>query len=224
MVTNTASVATAPRPAGEKPFTFRKEVRNARQDNGVFCLTPSEPKPARSFPGGPAQGSRERKQQNNKVTLLGRVGRDAVVRQTKNGHTVANFSVGVDESYKDRLGEWQEKVTWHRVQVWGELAETAGKDLQLGVRVYVEGRLVCRHWVDRQSQERTSAEIVASEIRFLDAAPRRQATSTSEFTETKSTELKQHWLGMGRRLLSAPPSRNQQERQCSGNKLDSDPQ
>jgi len=186
MVTNTASVATAPRPAGEKPFTFRKEVRNARQDNGVFCLTPSEPKPARSFPGGPAQGSGERKQQNNKVTLLGRVGRDAVVRQTKNGHTVANFSVGVDESYKDRLGEWQEKVTWHRVQVWGELAETAGKDLQLGVRVYVEGRLVYRHWVDRQSQERTSAEIVASQIRFLDAAPRRQATSTSEFTEQKA--------------------------------------
>jgi len=186
MVTNTASVATAPRPAGGKPFTFRKEVRSPRQDNGVFCLTPGEPKPPRSFSGGPTQGNGEHKQQNNKVTLLGRLGRDAVVRQTTNGHTVANFSLGVDESYKDRLGEWQKKVTWHRVQVWGELAETVGKDLLQGVRVYVEGRLIYRHWVDRQSQERTSAEIVASTIRFLDAAPRRQATNTSEFTEQKA--------------------------------------
>jgi single-strand DNA-binding protein len=183
MVTNTASVATAPRPAGEKPFTFSKEVRSPRQDNGVFCLTPGEPKPPRSFSGGPAQGNGERKQQNNKVTLLGRLGQDAVVRQTTNGRTVANFSLGVDESYKDQLGEWQKKVTWHRVQVWGGLAETVGKDLLQGVRVYVEGRLIYRHWVDRQSQERTSAEIVASAIRFLDAAPRRQATNTSEFTE-----------------------------------------
>ena len=186
MVTNTPSVATAPRPAGGKPpFTFRKEVRSPRQDNGVFCLTPGEPKPPRSFSGGPAQGNGEHKQQNNKVTLLGRLDRDAVVRQTTNGHTVANFSLGVDESYKDRLGEWQ-KVTWHRVQVWGELAETVGKDLLQGVRVYVEGRLIYRHWVDRQSQERTSAEIVASAIRFLDAAPRRPATNTSEFTEQKA--------------------------------------
>jgi single-strand DNA-binding protein len=186
MVTNTASVATAPLPAGGKPFTFRKEVRNPRQDNGVFCLTPGEPKPPRSFSGGPAEGNGERKQQNNKVTLLGRLGRDAVIRQTTNGHTVANFSLGVDESYKDRLGEWQKKVTWHRVQVWGELAETVGKDLRQGVRVYVEGRLIYRHWVDRQSQERTSAEIVASSIRFLDGAPGRQATDTSEFIEPKA--------------------------------------
>jgi single-strand DNA-binding protein len=186
MVTNTASVATTPRPAGGKPFIFRKEVRSARQDNAVFCLTPSEPAPPCSFSGGPARGNAERKQQNNKVTLLGRAGRDAVARQTKNGHTVANFSVGVDESYKDRLGEWQKKVTWHRVQVWGELAETVGKDLQQGVRVYVEGRLTYRHWVDRQSQERTSAEIVASDIRFLDAPPRRRATNSSEFIEQKT--------------------------------------
>jgi len=186
MLTNTASVATASRPAGGKPSTFRQEVRSSRQNDGLFCLMPSEAKPPRSFSGGPAQGNGERKHQNNKVTLLGRLGRDAVVRQTTKGHTVANFSLGVDESYKDRLGEWQKKVSWHRVQVWGELAETVGKDLLQGVRVYVEGRLIYRQWVDRQSQERTSAEIVASSIRFLDAAPRRPVTSTSEFTEQKA--------------------------------------
>jgi single-strand DNA-binding protein len=186
MVTNTASVVTVPRHAGGRPFTFRKQVHSPRQDSGVFCLTPGEPKPPRSASGGPAQGNGERKQQNNKVILLGRLGRDAVVRQTTNGRTVANFSLGVDESYKDRLGEWQKKVTWHRVQVWGELAETVSKDLLRGVRVYVEGRLIYRQWVDRQSQERTSAEIVASVIRFLDAAPRRPVTSTTEFTEQKA--------------------------------------
>jgi single-strand DNA-binding protein len=186
MVTNTTSATTSARLAGGKPFTFMKGVRSARQDNGVFCLTPSEPKPRRSFSGGPAQGNGERNHQNNKVTLLGRVGRNAVVRQTKNGHTVANFSVGVDESYKDRLGEWQKKMTWHRVQVWGDLVDAVGKDLQQGVRVYVEGRLIYRHWVDRQSQERSSAEIVASDIRFLDAPPRRQVTNASEFTEQQA--------------------------------------
>ena len=65
---------------------------------------------------------------------------------------MANFSIGVDESYKDRLGEWQKKTSWHRVQVWGELAETVGADLQQGVRVYVEGQLVNRAWVDRENR------------------------------------------------------------------------
>jgi hypothetical protein len=80
----------------------------------------------------------------NRVNVTGRLGRDAVVRQTKNGR-VANFLVAVDESYKDRLGEWHTKTEWHRVQVWEELAETVGADLGKGVRVHVEGRRTIRH-------------------------------------------------------------------------------
>jgi single stranded DNA-binding protein len=100
------------------------------------------------------------------VTLLQWVGRDAVVRETKNGYIIANFSMGVDESYKDRRGDWQKKVTWHRVQVWRRrLAKTCNR----GTRVYVEG-----FWVDEENQKHTSTEIVVSEIRFLDAAPRRR--------------------------------------------------
>jgi hypothetical protein len=54
----------------------------------------------------------------------GRLGRDAPVRHTKNGRVVANFSVAVDESYKDLRGEWHQKTEWHRVPVWEELAQT----------------------------------------------------------------------------------------------------
>jgi single-strand DNA-binding protein len=88
---------------------------------------------------------------------------------------VANFSIGVNESYKDRLGEWQKKTSWHRAQVWGELAETVGPDLQQGVRVYVEGRLVNRAWVDRENRKHHYTEVVAKDVRFLEAAPRPEA-------------------------------------------------
>ena len=115
------------------------------------------------------------------MAVTGRLGRHAVVRQTKNGHVVANFSVAVDESYKDLLGEWHKKTTWHRVQVWEELAETVSADLQKGVRVHVEGRRAIRNWIDRENRKHRYTEIVASDIRFLDAAPRREARNSAEF-------------------------------------------
>jgi single-strand DNA-binding protein len=102
---------------------------------------------------------------------------------------VANFSIGVDESYKDRLGEWQKKTSWHRVQVWGELAETVGADLQQGVRVYVEGRLVNRAWVDRENRKHHCTEVVAKNVRFLDAAPRPEARDGREFTKEYGADL-----------------------------------
>ena len=64
------------------------------------------------------------------MSVSGRLGRDAVVRHTKRGRFVANFSVAVDESYKDLLGEWQKKTAWHRVQVWEGLAETVSAGLR----------------------------------------------------------------------------------------------
>jgi single-strand DNA-binding protein len=112
--------------------------------------------------------------------LAGRLGRDAEVRHTKVGQIVANFSLGTEESYKDRLGEWQKKTAWHRVQVWGDLAETVSASLRQGARVYVEGKLIIRNWIDKQNQKHRSTEVVASDVRFLTRAPSNGAQSGSE--------------------------------------------
>ena len=71
---------------------------------------------------------------------------------------------------KDRLGEWQKKTSWHRVQV----AETIGADLQQGVRVYVEGWLVNRAWVDRENRKHHYTEVAAKDVRFLEALPAKE--------------------------------------------------
>src|SRR6266853_133737 len=85
--------------------------------------------------------------------------------------------------YKDRLGEWQKKTAWHRVQVWGDLAETVSANLRQGARVYVEGKLIIRNWIDKQNQKRRSTEVVASDVRFLTLAPSNGAQSGSELAD-----------------------------------------
>jgi single stranded DNA-binding protein len=94
---------------------------------------------------------------------------------------VANFSVAVDESYKDLLGEWHKKTEWHRVQVWEEFAQTVNSNLWRSMRVYVEGRRAIRNCTDRENGKHAYREIVASEVRFLDAGPNREARDSGEF-------------------------------------------
>jgi len=174
VVPNKSLETTFPRKDFRNQSTLTKEVRSVRPASG--------PTPAAASSGAAAQGKVGLTGQSklNKVAVTGRLGRDAVVRQTKNGHVVANFSVAVDESYKDLLGEWHKKTAWHRVQVWEELAETVGADLQKGVRVYVEGRRTIRHWIDRENRKHCYTEIVASDVRFLDAALKNESFNTAE--------------------------------------------
>ena len=122
--------------------------------------------------------------------MTGRLGRDAEIRNTKNGHTVANFSVAINKSFKDRSGEWHRQTSWQRVQAWDKLAKTFGEALKKGVRVYVEGRLVHRNWIDRQNQERVTTEIVAGDIQFLNpAGPTAPTNATSSlFQESKGVK------------------------------------
>jgi single-strand DNA-binding protein len=114
---------------------------------------------------------------------------DAAVRHTNNGRVVANFSVAVDESYKDLLGEWHKRTEWQRVQVWEELAQTVRSDERRGVRVYVEGRRAIRNWTDRENRKHACREIVASEVRSLDAGPKREARNGGELIMESSAEL-----------------------------------
>lgn len=96
----------------------------------------------------------------NKVILVGNLGQDPEVRYTANGKAVANLSLATSESWKDQSGQIQEKTEWHRVVLFGKLAEIAGEYLRKGSQIYVEGKLQTRKWQDQQGQDKYTTEIV----------------------------------------------------------------
>jgi single-strand DNA-binding protein len=105
----------------------------------------------------------------NKAILVGRLGRDPETRYTSGGQAVCNFTMATDESFKDRAGERQKRTEWHRIVVWGKLAEIAQKYLKKGSLLFVEGRIQSRQWDDKEGQKRTTVEIVANNFQMLGA-------------------------------------------------------
>jgi len=96
----------------------------------------------------------------NKAIILGRLGQDPEIRYTKDNKAVATLSVATSESWKDKqTGEKKEQTEWHRVVLFGKLAEVAGEYLRKGSQVYIEGQLKTRKWTDQQGVERYSTEI-----------------------------------------------------------------
>ena len=98
----------------------------------------------------------------NKVILVGNLGRDPEVRYTQSGAAVATIALATSESWRDKnTGEQREKTEWHRVSLFGKLAEVAGEYLKKGSQVYIEGQLQTRKWQDQQSgQDRYTTEII----------------------------------------------------------------
>jgi single-strand DNA-binding protein len=97
----------------------------------------------------------------NKVILVGTLGKDPEVRYTPNGNAIANLNVATSEQWTDKQsGDRQEKTEWHRVVIFGKLAEIAGQYLKKGSQVYLEGKLQTRKWQDQSGQDRYSTEIV----------------------------------------------------------------
>jgi len=103
----------------------------------------------------------------NKVMLIGNLGRDPELRSTPSGTQVANFSLATTENFTDRGGNRQERTEWHRVVLWGKLAEIAGQYLSKGRQVYIEGRLQTREWEDKQGQKRQTTEVVGTTMVML---------------------------------------------------------
>lgn len=97
----------------------------------------------------------------NKVIILGNLGKDPEVRFMPNGGGVANLTIATSESWKDKqTGEQKEKTEWHRVVMFGKLAEIAGEYLKKGSKVYIEGQLQTRKWQNQQGQDQYTTEIV----------------------------------------------------------------
>jgi single-strand DNA-binding protein len=104
----------------------------------------------------------------NKVILIGNLGADPETRAMPSGTTVANLRIATSESWRDKqTGEQQERTEWHRVALFGRLAEIAGEYLRKGSQVYIEGSLRTRKWQDKQGYERYSTEIVGNELQML---------------------------------------------------------
>jgi single-strand DNA-binding protein len=105
----------------------------------------------------------------NKVILVGRLGQNPEVRYTPSGAAVANFSVATNESWTDKSGQKQERTEWHKVVVWGKLAELCSQYLAKGRQCYVEGRLQTRQWQDKDGQQKYTTEVQAQTVQFLGA-------------------------------------------------------
>lgn len=99
----------------------------------------------------------------NKVILVGNLGQDPEVRYMPNGGAVANITLATSESWRDKqTGENKEITEWHRVVLFGKLAEVAGEYLKKGSQVYIEGQLRTRKWQDQGGQERYTTEVVVN--------------------------------------------------------------
>jgi single-strand DNA-binding protein len=116
----------------------------------------------------------------NKVLLIGRLGNNPEIRYTPSGAAVANFNMATNESWNDKNGQKQERTEWHRIVVWGKLAQLCGEYLAKGRQVYVEGRLQTRQWQDKEGQTKYTTEVIATTIQFLGAAGERGASQGTD--------------------------------------------
>lgn len=87
----------------------------------------------------------------NKVTLIGSVGKDPDIRKTQDGKLIASFSLATSESWKDKSsGERKQNTEWHRIVIFGQLAEIVEKYVKKGSKLYLEGSLKTREWTDKK--------------------------------------------------------------------------
>ena len=103
----------------------------------------------------------------NKVILIGNLGRDPETRYMPSGEAVVNIALATTDNWKDKNGEKQERTEWHRVVIFGKLAEIAAEYLKKGSQVYFEGGLRTRKWTNKEGQDQYTTEIVADKMQML---------------------------------------------------------
>lgn len=104
----------------------------------------------------------------NKVILVGNVGNDPEIRYMPSGSAVGNLSVATSEKWKDKqTGQQQEKTEWHKLIVFGKLADVFGQYVKKGDKIYIEGSLATRKWQDQSGHDRWTTEIKVSALQIL---------------------------------------------------------
>ena len=103
----------------------------------------------------------------NKAILIGNLGKGPELKFTAGGQAVCNFTIATNESWNDKSGQKQERTEWHRIVVWGKLAEICGEYLSKGRTVYLEGRIQTREWTDKEGNRKFTTEVVARDVQFI---------------------------------------------------------
>lgn len=124
----------------------------------------------------------------NKVQLIGNLTRDPELRYTPQGTAVCTFGIATNRQWVTDAGEKKEDVEFHRVVAWNKLAEICSQLLVKGRKVYVEGRLQTRSWTGQDGAQRTTTEVVASDMIILDS--RREGLS-EEGAASSGTDMPQ---------------------------------
>lgn len=106
----------------------------------------------------------------NKVIIIGRLGQEPELKYTPSGAAVCNFSVATSENWTDKNGQRQERTEWHRIVVWGKLAELCNQYLGKGRQAFIEGKLQTRSWDDKDGNKRYTTEVLATTVQFLGGA------------------------------------------------------
>lgn len=124
----------------------------------------------------------------NKVILIGNLGQDPEARFTPQGTAVTNLSVATNEAWKDQGGELQERTEWHKIVLYGRMAETASEYMKKGQMVYVEGRLHTREWEDQNQVKRRTTEIRCDNFTMLGKRSDSSGSSQEKSTETQKPD------------------------------------
>lgn len=133
----------------------------------------------------------------NKVILIGNLGKDPEVRHLESGASVANFSIATSESYTDKnSGQKVENTDWHDIVVWRGLAGIVEKYVKKGTKVYIEGKLKKRSWVDKENITRYTTEVIADNLTILSRPERTENTNNTVYSSQGTPEKPTQMPGM----------------------------
>lgn len=139
----------------------------------------------------------------NKVILVGNLGQDPEIRYMPNGGAVANIALATSESWRDKTtGEQKEITEWHRVILFGKLAEVAGECLRKGSQIYIEGKLHTRKWQDQSGQDKYTTEVIVNVGGVMQMLGGKQEGGTGNRPQQQSSQQRQPGP-------STPPANNE---------------
>ena len=124
----------------------------------------------------------------NKVILLGNIGKDPEVRETKAGNIV-NLVMATSEKYTDKSGQKQENTEWHNLVVFGKLADVVSKYVKKGDKLYVEGSITTRKWEDKEGNTRYNTEIKVRDLTMLGGGEKKAQPALASVDDGDSDDL-----------------------------------
>lgn len=124
----------------------------------------------------------------NKVILLGNIGKDPEVRETKAGKVV-NMVMATSERYTDKSGQKQENTEWHNLVVFGKLADVVSKYVKKGDKLYIEGSITTRKWEDKEGNTRYTPEIKVRDLTMLGGGEKKSQPALTTIDEDDDNQL-----------------------------------